>query len=128
MPGRRPAVPATGRRPMISPGLGLTRAEGWLEPRPTVGGARSRTERFAAIASPWHQDVLADLRRLFVPAISGSSTLWVGARDEPVAGCDLADEFRARGDVQLLEDLAQVVVDGARAEEQPCGCVPVARA
>ncbi len=60
--------------------------------------------------------------------MNGLRIFGVPARHLQVVGHDQADEFRARADVQLLEDLAQVVVNGARAEEQPRGCLPVARA
>src|SRR5215216_3003198 len=45
----------------------------------------------------------------------------VGGRGEaPTVALDAAaDELGARGDAELREDLAQVVVDRARAEEQP---------
>src|SRR5262245_49360497 len=58
------------------------------------------------------------------------STAARSARSAPRRGCLLVvakcpGELGPAGDVQLAEDLAQVILDGAGADEQPGGDLPV---
>src|SRR5215472_11488107 len=83
-PGRRPAVPIPGRRPNDRPWFGLYPCLGLAGTAANRGGAARALNTSLRSRLPWQQDVLADLRRLFFPAISCLRTLWAGARDEPV--------------------------------------------